>query len=132
MYDTLLFLHVLSAFCLAGGIVIYSAFVLGGPVHGPTRTLAEILWGIGGLGVLIFGIWLAINVDGYEVTDGWILAAILLWFVVTETGRRTTMGVQVPGDDSAVAIDSRTALMHWTRTALTLAMLVLIVWKPGA
>jgi hypothetical protein len=33
MYHALLFLHVLSAFLLAAGVVIYSAFVLGSPVN---------------------------------------------------------------------------------------------------
>lgn len=40
MYDTLLFLHVLAAFFLGAGVVIYSAFVLGSPVNRPTRLVA--------------------------------------------------------------------------------------------
>ena len=56
MYHTLLFFHVLAAFFLAGGVVIYSAFVLSSPVNRTTRLVAEILWGVGGLGTIVFGI----------------------------------------------------------------------------
>ena len=37
------------------------------------------LWNVGGLGVLVFGVWLALEVDGYELWDGWIIAAMVLW-----------------------------------------------------
>ena len=50
MYHALLFFHVLTAFFLATAALIYSAFVLGSPVNRATRLVAEILWGVGGLG----------------------------------------------------------------------------------
>src|SRR5581483_3011206 len=34
---------------------------------------------IGGLGTIVFGVWLAIVDDAYHVWDGWIVAAIVLW-----------------------------------------------------
>ena len=70
MYHALLFFHVLSAFFLAAAAVIYSAFVLGSPVNRTTRLIAEILWSVGGLGTLLFGIWLAFNRPQYEIYDG--------------------------------------------------------------
>ncbi len=39
--------------------------------------------------MLVFGIWLAIDVDGYEVWDGWVIAALVLWFVMGALGSRT-------------------------------------------
>lgn len=42
----------------------------------------------GTLGTLVFGIWLAIERDEYQVWDGWILAALVLWAIAAETGRR--------------------------------------------
>jgi hypothetical protein len=132
MYDTLLFLHVLAAFFLAIGVVIYSSFVLGSPVNGPTRTVGEALWGIGGLGTIVLGIWLALYLDGYELWDGWIIAAIVLWLAATGTGQPVSMAFRPRGDDSAIAVDQRVVLMHWLRVILVVALLVVMVWKPGA
>jgi hypothetical protein len=132
VYDALLFFHVLAAFFLAGGIVIYSSFVLGGPVNGTVRLVAEILWGVGGLGTLVFGVWLALNRPQYEIYDGWIIAALVLWVLATGSGARASRGVQPVGDDSSVAIDRRTAIAHWMRIFWFTALLVVMVWKPGA
>jgi hypothetical protein len=132
VYDTLLFLHVLSAFFLAAGVVIYSAFVLGSPVNRPTRLTAEVVWGVGGLGTIVLGIWLALYLDNYEIWDGWIIGAIVLWFLATGAGQPVSMAFQPRGDDSAIAVDSRIVLAHWVRTILVIGLLVMMVWKPGA
>jgi hypothetical protein len=86
MYHALLFFHVLTAFFLATAALIYSAFVLGSPVNRATRLVAEILWGVGGLGTLVFGVWLALNRPQYEIFDGWIIAALVLWVLATGSG----------------------------------------------
>jgi hypothetical protein len=132
VYDTLLFLHVLAGFFLAAGVVIYSAFVLGSPVNRPTRLVAEILWGIGGLGTLALGIWLALYLDAYEIWDAWIIAAIILWVLATGSGAQASRGVQPVGDNAPVAVDRRTMFAHWMRTVWFVALLVVMVWKPGA
>jgi hypothetical protein len=130
VYHALLFFHVLSAFLLFGAVVMYSAFVLGAPVDPRARMIAEILWGVGGVGTLALGIWLALYLDAYKIYDGWIIAAIVLWFLATGAGARTSRGVQPAADP--VAIDSRAAAMHWLRTLLVVALLVVMVYKPGA
>lgn len=132
MYHALLFIHVLAAFCLAGGIVIYSSFALGAPVDRTVRLVAEILWGVGGLGTLVLGIWLALNRPQYELWDGWIIAALVLWVLATGSGARASRGIQPTGDDSAVAIDRRTLFAHWMRVFWFTALLVVMIWKPGA
>jgi hypothetical protein len=132
MYHALLFFHVLAAFFLGTGVVIYTAFVLGGPVNRPTRLVAEILWGVGGLGTLAFGIWLALNRPEYAIWDGWIIVALVLWVLAMGSGARTSRDVQAPGDDSAVAVDRRTMFAHWMRVVYVVALLVVMVWKPGA
>jgi uncharacterized membrane protein len=132
VYHALLFFHVLAAFFLGAGAVIYTAFVLGGPVNRPTRTVAEILWGVGGLGSLAFGVWLALNRPQYELWDGWIIAALVLWVLTMGFGARTSQGVQPAGDDSAVAVDRRTRFAHWMRIVYVVALLAVMVWKPGA
>jgi hypothetical protein len=132
VYDTLLFLHVLAAFFLGAGVVIYSAFVLGSPVNRPTRLAAEIVWGVGGLGTIVLGIWLALYLDNYEIWDGWIIGAIVLWFLATGAGQPVSMAFQPRGDDSVIAVESRIVLAHWVRTLLVIGLLVMMVWKPGA
>jgi hypothetical protein len=132
VYDTLLFLHVLSSFFLAAGVVIYSSFVLGSPVNGPTRLTAEVVWGIGGLGTIVLGIWLALYLDAYQIWDGWIIGAIVLWLLATGVGQPVSRAFQPRGDDSAIAVDARIVTAHWVRTLLVIALLVVMVWKPGA
>ena len=125
MYDWLLFLHLVAAFLLAATIVMYSAVALGAAAPGRTLFIADRCWDVGGLGTLIFGIWLALNLDQYDFFDGWILGALALWFVATGLGQ----GVQrrmASGDTSAIAA------MHWIRTLVVIGLLVLMVWKPGA
>src|SRR5215211_3400747 len=132
MYDALLFIHVLAAFLLAGGVVIYTSFILGGPANRATRTVAEVLWGVGGLGSLAFGIWLVLNRPEYELWDGWIIAALVLWVLTMGSGAQVSRSVQPAGDDSAVSIDRRVMLTHWARVLYVVLFLVVMVWKPGA
>lgn len=130
MYDWLLFLHVTAAFALVATIVVYSAFALG--LAGDARMLVvgNVLWAIGGLGTLVFGVWLAIYVDGYEVWDGWVIAAIVLWVVATGLGARAEAGFKTVSREGA---DRRRAvLLHWLRSVAVLALLVVMVYKPGA
>jgi uncharacterized membrane protein len=132
VYHALLFFHVLAAFFLAGAVVMYSAFVLGSPVNRTTRLIAEILWGVGGLGTLALGIWLALNRPEYEIWDGWIVTAIVLWLAATGIGSQVSAAIRPTGGDSPIAVDRRIVVMHWVRALLVVAILAVMVWKPGA
>jgi hypothetical protein len=121
VYDTLVFLHVLSAFALVATVVIFSAFAFGFAPDSRVLAVGNVLWAVGGLGTLVFGIWLALYVKGYELWDGWIIAAIVLWAIATELGRRAR--------DIAVA---NVATWHWLRTLAVVLLLADMVWKPGA
>ena len=73
-YEWLLFLHLLAAFLLVSGLVAYSVLVLSSRGEAVSRALgspALALWNAGGLGTLVFGVWLALDVDGYELWDAW-------------------------------------------------------------
>jgi hypothetical protein len=135
VYDWLLFLHVLSATMLFATAVVFAAIGSGLPFDRRALAVANVLWAIGGLGTLVFGIWLAIDVDGYEVWDGWVIGAIVLWALSAETGRRAQEGfVEEPGPDGAATVvpAGNALLMHWLRTALLVALLVVMIYKPGA
>ena len=92
MYDWLLFLHVLSAFALFGTVVIFSAFALGTATDSRLLAVGNGLWNVGGLGTLVLGIWLALYLDNYEIWDGWIITALVLFAIATELGRRAQLG----------------------------------------
>ncbi len=135
MYDWLLFLHVLSAFALFGTVAIFSAFALGTATDSRLLAVANALWNVGGLGTLVLGIWLAIYVDGYEIWDGWIITAIVLFSIATELGRRAQLGYTPAAGSQAGAATTGAppaALMHWLRSLVILALLVVMIYKPGA
>jgi hypothetical protein len=123
VYDWLLFLHLLAAFLLAVTAVTYSAVALGAPANGRTLFVADRCWDVGGLGTLVFGVWLALYLDQYEFWDGWIIGALALWLVATGLG---------DGVRRRVGNGERAALMHWLRTLAVVGLLVLMIWKPGA
>jgi uncharacterized membrane protein len=132
MYHALLFLHVLSAFFLGAGVVMFSAFVLGSPVNRTTRLIGEILFGVGALGTLVFGVWLALNRPEYEIYDGWIIAALVLWVLANGAGAQARREIKPGEDDSPIAIDRRTRFAHWMMVLWVVLLLVDMVWKPGA
>jgi hypothetical protein len=141
LYDWLLFFHLLAAFLLAVTAVTYSAVAFGAVASGRTMFVADRCWDVGGLGTLILGVWLALYLDEYEIWDGWIIGAIVLWVVTTGLGdslrRQLASGAEpgaavAGGAATAVKLDSRAALLHWLRTLAVLGLLVLMIWKPGA
>jgi uncharacterized membrane protein len=129
VYDWLLFLHVTAAFFLVVTVVVLSAPALGYVTDKRLLTIASIAWGVGGLGTLVFGIWLAIYVKGYEVWDGWVIAAIVLWAGATELGRRAEAGFNAAEGEPTRA---QAAMWHWLRTIVVIGLLVVMIFKPGA
>ena len=137
LYDWLLFLHVLSAFVVIGALVALWALVLGTRSAAPTLTgdaptrlggLAGPLVGIGMTGTLIFGIWLALDVDRYEIWDGWILGALVLWAIGGWAGDRSGRQFQkdpVGGRPSAIRLQA-------LNSVAMVVILILMIWKPGA
>ena len=131
LYDWLLFLHVAAAFALVAGLVSLGVLVLGGGGPALRRALvapAVALWNTGGIGVLVLGLGLAIDVDAYQPWDGWILGAIVLWLVASGVGGPLTRGLR---DRSALAPE-RARMLFAVAAAATLLLLVDMVFKPGA
>ena len=128
MYETLLFLHVLSAFVLMSGIVIFSAAALGTPIGTAARTVGDRCTEIGATLVLIFGVWIVLREDAYDITDGWILGAIGLWIFATALG--TMAGRSIPKGEEP-RVHGKAAAMHWLSTAAVVGILILMIWKPG-
>ena len=74
--------------------------------------------------------------QGYELWDGWIIAAIVLWAIATELGRRAQLGYTAiagrGGGRLAAPRRRQAASMHWLRSLVVLALLVVMIYKPGA
>jgi uncharacterized membrane protein len=157
-YDWLLFLHVAAAFALVAALVVYWVIAIAGRgVDRPVESLryfrvarpANVLVIAGSIGTLIFGIWLAIHVDGYSVFDGWILAALALWVIATVTGQRggvayaeaQKLASRLEGegraDESspelrALLTDRRAMWLNIVSSLAVLLLLVDMIYKPGA
>ncbi len=137
MYDWLLFLHVLSAFVLVGALTALWALVLATRPAAPTigaedaRLIGRIggpLVGVGMVGTILFGIWLAIDSGRYQPWDGWIVAAIVLWALAGWSGGRAGKAFQEdPVGQRRTGIN-----LQALNSAAVLAILVLMIWKPGA
>lgn len=156
-YDTLLVLHLLAAFCFLSGSVV--AGILHGLAMrrdrpseialllGLTRP-AVVLVGIGSIAALAFGIWLTQDSpDGVELGDGWVIAAIVLWLVAgalggpagrklrhaRELAERMAADGDRPSEDLHRAVADRGVLvLNYASFAALIAILVLMVFKPGA
>ena len=148
-YDWLLFLHVAAAFMTVAGTFLLIAVLLESRKDGRVSLLvrvsplAEMLWNIGGITVLIFGIWLALKdtPQDYEIFDGWIVAAIVLWLIASAAGgpitrayREARTAVAGRGGDAgtASAIDQRLVALHVVMAVAVTALLVVMIYKPGA
>jgi hypothetical protein len=95
--DWILALHLLSAFALVAGIIVYWVLIFAirradtpdGVIRlGPLAMVAQAAVGIGALGTIVLGVWLAFSVGDYDIWDGWIIAAIVLWLIATGLGQR--------------------------------------------
>ncbi len=132
LYETLLFLHVLAAFLLVAGLVCYGAIVVSEASDGARRALtppALAMWNVGGIGVLVLGIWLAIEVDAYEVWDGWIIAAVVLWFVASAAGGPLSRGLRESPDALPAG---RARVLVAVMAIASAALLADMIFKPGA
>jgi hypothetical protein len=155
--DWILALHVLSAFTYVGGIVVFWVLIAAGwrvdtpdPTirMGPVARLGTAAVAIGGVGTLVLGIWLALSYGDYNLWDGWIIAAIVLWVIAAVLGQRT--GVEYthavrraielrdagqPGPSGELLALNRTSkglLLHTLVTVTVLLILIDMIWKPGA
>jgi hypothetical protein len=131
MTDTLLFLHLLSAAALVSAIVAFSALVFGARMEPGGVRISLALSRSGLVGVFVFGIALALDIDRYELWDAWILIALALWLAVGATGEKVPAAYKKAGG-SAGAISRSVARTHWIHVALVVLLLADMIWKPWA
>jgi uncharacterized membrane protein len=153
--DWLLAFHLLSAFALMSGLVAVAALQVAAGLRKRPSEIALLMrlavipgWilNAGAVGALLFGIWLALDLDAYSITDGWILAAIVLWLLGSGIGaqgdkrsKETRLEAErvAAGDDVVTAAlgaklrDPVTLALNWGSVVVFLAILVDMIWKPG-
>jgi uncharacterized membrane protein len=136
LYDWLLFLHVLGAFLAVGALTALWALILGtrgtAPLLDPRSAMvygrtAGIIVGVGMMVALIFGIWLAIDVEAYQLWDGWILASLVLWAIGGWAGGQAGRAFESGPAGREAGIRFQTI-----NSVAVLIILVLMIWKPGA
>jgi uncharacterized membrane protein len=158
LYDWLLFLHVLAAFALVAALVIFWTIgLVARNVDRPSESLryfrvarpANIMVGVGTVATLIFGVWLAIERDEYQVWDGWVLAALVLWVISTAAGVRggkpyaeaaklaTRLAGEGRGEEPSADVrsllqDRTGVVLNAVSSLAVLLILVDMIYKPGA
>ena len=154
--DWILALHLLSAASLVAAMTLFSILIAANWRADRPAAIASfmrvavignILIGIGTAGTIVFGVWLAFSKDGYEIWDGWVVAAIVLWAVATELGRRGGTAYTEAGDraeelakagnepspELARSFGPSPAFrFHVASTIVILLILIDMIWKPGA
>jgi hypothetical protein len=155
--DWVLALHLLSAFAYVAGMVLFWVLIVAvrrtdtpeGTIRmGPVVMVGTAATGIGAGGTIVFGLWLAFSVGGYDIWDGWIIAAIVLWAIAGGIGGRTgkeyTAGMdkakelQAAGQTGpsaellAINRTQRGVILHAAASVAILLLLIDMIWKPGA
>lgn len=155
--DWILALHVLSAFAYVAGLVLFWVLVVSvRRADTPDATIGlepivkvgNAAVGVGAEGTIILGIWLAISRDEYQLWDGWIIAAMVLWVISAAVGQRTgaaymqgmtkAQGLQAAGQTGpstellALNRTSNGVLFHLLATIIVILILIDMIWKPGA
>ena len=138
-YDWLLFLHVLAAFAMVAATVLFWSVILAtrsGP-HPAAELLekpANILVGIGSLLTLVFGIWLAIDLDAYDFWDAWILIALVLWVISVVAGQRSgpAFARAATGGPDAPAARRQGILLAGIATTSLFLVILDMFFKPWA
>jgi len=154
-YQWLLVFHVTGAFLLLGGGAIAAALNLSALgrerpseivlLFGLIR-IAVVAIMIGTALAFVFGLWL-VHEAGYGYTDGWVIAAIVLLIVANALGgiggkrdeatarlaRELAASGDAPSAELKASVRDPISLMLSSGSGLVLvAVLALMVWKPGA
>ena len=154
-YDWLLFLHVTGAFLVIGGAVMAGVFNFSAlRTERPSDVviffrfarIAVAAIGVGMVLTLGFGLWLVHNV-GYGWGETWIVLALVLWVVSNALGgiggnrerkvRKLAERLTAEGDAPSPELSARLRdpvwlAVSWGSGIAAIAILALMIWKPGA
>jgi uncharacterized membrane protein len=151
----LLALHVSGAFLLLGGGVFAAVFNIAAQRSGRPSEIALFLGltriavvsiALGALLTLLVGLWLVADQDS-SLSETWLALSLILWVLAVWAGqrggsrdRRTRLLAEelATGDDVATPElrerlrDPRTLALDYGSGLMLVAVLALMIWKPGA
>jgi uncharacterized membrane protein len=154
-YDWLLFLHVTGAFLLLGGAVVAGVFNVAALRRERPSEISLLLgltrWAVVSISVgllltLGFGLWLVHQV-GYGWGEAWVVTSLILWVVSGFLGDRggrlqretRALAERLAAEGDAPSAELRARLrdpvamaLSWSSGLAALAILALMIWKPGA
>ena len=155
--DWIFSLHLLMAATLVGSLVMSWIVVVAlyrVEVADATLSLNRVavvgtaLTVVGLLGAIAFGIWLAILRTAFQLWDGWVIAAIILWIIAAELLRRSFVeharptakakalvasGDTGPNAELAALNRSSTGLLLRALASAAIVLIVIdMIYKPGA
>ena len=148
----MLALHLLSAFAVAASLVLFSVLVYSGrrmTTLEQTRTLfrdapvGTALISGGLVLVLVFGVFLAVDSNTFNIWDPWIIVAIVLAIAFGGVGQRSgayytdvqKLAESPDGSEAEVLARLRAptgAMLHLATVVLFLLILLDMIFKPGA
>jgi hypothetical protein len=155
--DWMLALHVLSGFAVVAAMILFWVLIVavrrtdtpeGTLRMGPVTRVAGAAIGIGMGGTIALGVWLAFSVGGYDIWDGWIVAAIVLWVVTAALGQRVNTAYEAGtkkaqelqaagqiGPSAELLALNRTSkglVLQFVVSIVVLLIVIDMIWKPGA
>jgi uncharacterized membrane protein len=154
-YQWLLVFHVTGAFLLLGGAVfggILNATALRRERPSEVVVLYRLVRiavasiSIGMLLTLVFGLWLVADLDYAKWSDAWVIVALILWVLANALGgvggrrekatRQLAERLAAEGDASSPELQARmrdplTLALSWGSGVVVIAILAIMIWKPG-
>jgi uncharacterized membrane protein len=135
-YEWLLFLHVTGAFAILATVVVYGALIAGAgapaQLRGRFLRLGSVLFFVGAVLTLVFGIWLAIDDDQYQIWDAWIIAALVLWAVAGGVEQRFRRSLDARTTAEGATRPRDASILYGLLAAVVVLFLLLMITKPGA
>ena len=157
-YEVLLFVHLVGVFLILAGAGVSTATGIAMTRTNVVRSIgllaktghvAELFVTVpGALIAIVFGSWLVAELGAYEFSQPWISASYLLWFVAMGIGTGLlgpilkriearahafeAEGVDTSDELKAMAGDPKLPLFGNLLHLITLALLALMVFRPGA
>ena len=154
-YHWLLFLHVTGAFMVLGGAVVAGIFNVAALQRERPSEIALLFRlarfavtsiSVGMVVTLAFGLWL-VDEAGYGWGEAWIVIALVLWVLSSALGgiggkrdkeaRALAERLAAEGDTPSPELRARlrdpvTLALSWSSGVVVIAILALMIWKPGA
>ena len=154
-YHWLLVFHMAGAFMVVGGATLAAIFNVAAlrrelpseiVVLFRLTRIAVVSVMLGMVVTLAFGLWLVADLDFVRWSDAWVIAALILWVVANALGgsggkrdketREFAAQLAAQGDQPSAELRARlrdpvSLALSWGSGVVVVAILVLMIWKPG-